>query len=110
HGWQYDAQGLCRRVPALAEAPEHKGRSVPAFPVVEQQGYIWVFMEPGRAPTGLPYSFPHLGDADYGSIRFASEVEATLHATLENMLDVPHPAFLHRGLFRGGPKRPITAI
>jgi phenylpropionate dioxygenase-like ring-hydroxylating dioxygenase large terminal subunit len=110
HGWQYDAQGLCRRVPALGEPPDQKGRSVPAFPTVELQGYVWVFMEPDRAATGAPYSFPHLGDARYGSIRFASEVEATLHATLENMLDVPHTAFLHRGLFRGGPKRPITAI
>ena len=110
HGWQYDARGLCRRVPALAEAPEHEGRSVPAFPAAEQQGYVWVFMEPDRAPSDPPYSFPNLGAAGYGSIRFASEVEATLHATLENMLDVPHTAFLHRGLFRGGPKQPITAI
>jgi phenylpropionate dioxygenase-like ring-hydroxylating dioxygenase large terminal subunit len=110
HGWRYDTQGLCRRVPALGEAPDHKGRSVPAFPAVERQGYVWVFMEPEQAPSSPPYSFPHLGDARYGSIRFASDVEATLQATLENMLDVPHTAFLHRGLFRGGPKRPITAI
>ncbi|HSD11579.1 MAG TPA: aromatic ring-hydroxylating dioxygenase subunit alpha [Candidatus Binatia bacterium] len=110
HGWQYDAQGFCRRVPALAAAPEYKGRSVPAFAAVEQQGYVWVFMDPDLAPSGPPYRFPHLDDAAYGSIRFASEVEGTLHATLENMLDVPHTAFLHRGLFRGGPKRPITAI
>jgi hypothetical protein len=29
------------------------------------------------------------------------EAEGTLQATLENALDVPHTAFLHRGLFRG---------
>ncbi len=49
HGWQYDARGLCRRVPALGEAPDQKGRSVPAFTAVERQGYVWVFMEPDRA-------------------------------------------------------------
>ena len=27
------------------------------------------------------------------------------HAALENALDVPHTAFLHRGLFRGGSTR-----
>jgi hypothetical protein len=43
-------------------------------------------------------------------VRFRSELQATLHAALENMLDVPHTAFLHRGLFRSGPKHKITAI
>jgi len=34
-----------------------------------------------------------------------------LHAAIENALDVPHTAFLHRGLFRGAAKtNPITAI
>ena len=33
-----------------------------------------------------------------------------MHAALENALDVPHTAFLHRGIFRGGKPRPITAV
>jgi len=110
HGWRYDGQGRCRRVPALAETADHKGRSVPTFPTVEQQGYIWVFTDPDRPPSQGPYRFPHLDTPGYASVRFASQTQATLHATLENMLDVQHTAFLHRGLFRGGPKRPITAI
>ena len=110
HGWRYDGHGHCRRVPALAEAADHKGRSVPAFPTVEQQGYVWVFTDPERPPIRGPYRFPHLDTPGYGLARFASAAEATLHATLENMLDVPHTAFLHRGLFRAGPKRSITAI
>lgn len=110
HGWQYDPQGICRRVPALANGSERKGRLVPAYAAVEQQGHVWVYAEPDCSPADRPYSFPYLGAAGYGSVVFASEVEATLYATLENMLDVPHTAFLHRGLFRGGPKRPITAI
>ncbi len=110
HGWQYDGAGRCRRVPALAEASDHKGRAVPAFATVEQQGYVWVFGEPGVAPTSTPFRFPHLDTPGYASARFASEATATMHAVLENMLDVPHTAFLHRGLFRAGPKRAITAV
>ena len=110
HGWQYDAHGTCRRVPALGAEPEHKGRLVTAFPALEQQGYVWVYADADHTPASAPYSFPYLGRAGYGSVRFASEVEATVLATLENMLDVPHTAFLHRRLFRGGPKRPIAAI
>ena len=37
------------------------------------------------------------------------ETESTLHATIENALDVPHTAFLHRGLFRGGKQSEISA-
>ena len=67
-------------------------------------------MDSDRQPSGPPFSFPHLGEPRYGSVRFRSEVQATLPATLENMLDVPHTAFLHRGLFRGGPRRTISAV
>jgi hypothetical protein len=35
--------------------------------------------------------------------------DATLHATIENALDVPHTAFLHRGLFRGG-RDPVEVL
>jgi phenylpropionate dioxygenase-like ring-hydroxylating dioxygenase large terminal subunit len=110
HGWQYDTGGVCRRVPALGAEPENKGRLVPSFPAVEQQGVVWVYADSERPPAGGPYTFPALGAPGYGSVHYASEVEATLYATLENMLDVPHTAFLHRGLFRSGPKRPIAAI
>jgi len=41
---------------------------------------------------------------------FRCDLDATLRASLENALDVPHTAFLHRGLFRGGAPRTITAI
>jgi len=110
HGWQYDGGGVCRHVPALADTEERRGRSVPAYPTLEQQGYVWIYGQAGPTPSSRPFRFPHLETPGYGSVRFESELEATLHATLENMLDVPHTAFLHRGLFRGGPRRPITAI
>ena len=110
HGWQYDSAGVCRLIPALAGAPDHEGRLVPSFATVEQQGLVWVYGEADRAPSVGPYAVPGVGVDGYGCVVFSSEVEATLHATLENMLDVPHTAFLHRGLFRSGPRRPITAI
>jgi phenylpropionate dioxygenase-like ring-hydroxylating dioxygenase large terminal subunit len=110
HGWRYDRRGQCREVPALVAPNELKGRTVQAFPAMEQQGLVWVYMDPERGPTTPPFSFPHVGARGYGLIRFRAEVQATLHATLENMLDVPHTAFLHRGLFRGGPRHKITAI
>src|SRR4051794_1908035 len=108
HGWQYDAEGRCRVVPALRGEPEGKARNVATHAVREQEGYVWVCPEPGVDPAVTPYAFRHLDDARYTSIHVSYDVEATLHAALENVLDVPHTAFLHRGLFRGGTRNAIT--
>ena len=109
HGWQYDAGGRCRAVPALTGEPEGKARNVARHRVVEQQGYVWVCPEPETEPKTAPYAFRHLDEPGYTSIHVSYDVEATLHASLENVLDVPHTAFLHRGLFRGGTRNAITA-
>jgi len=109
HGWQYDADGKCRAVPALSGEIDAKARSVPTYPVVERQGYVWVFAERTTQPASAPYAFRHLDDAGYTSIHVSYDVEASLHAALENVLDVPHTAFLHRGLFRGGKRNAIMA-
>ncbi|MCI0570135.1 MAG: aromatic ring-hydroxylating dioxygenase subunit alpha, partial [Myxococcaceae bacterium] len=43
---------------------------------------------------------PHLDAPGYTTVRREYRVEASMHAVLENALDVPHTAFLHGGLFR----------
>lgn len=104
HGWRFDGEGACRRVPGLAGAPEARGRQVPRHPVIEQQGFIWVYgvaLPPGEAPKGAPYRFPHADDRAYTTVRHTVEAAGSVHAVIENALDVPHTAFLHRGLFRG---------
>ena len=35
-----------------------------------------------------------------GEVVFQRDIDCTMHAALENALDVPHTAFLHGGLFR----------
>jgi phenylpropionate dioxygenase-like ring-hydroxylating dioxygenase large terminal subunit len=110
HGWAYDGDGVCREVPALCGEQTGKGRRVPLFPVREQQGYIWVWADSESAPVGEPFLFPKLDDRAYESVRHESTFTATLHASLENILDVPHTAFLHRGLFRGVKRNKIRAV
>jgi phenylpropionate dioxygenase-like ring-hydroxylating dioxygenase large terminal subunit len=110
HGWAYDNDGTCVGVPALCESGGGETRRVPAFATIESQGFVWVFASPDVEPTSEPFTFPHLDDDSFGKFTLDYEVEASLHATLENMLDVPHTAFLHRGLFRGGTPNEITAV
>ncbi len=110
HGWAYDGAGVCRDVPALSGDATGRARRVKRFPARERDGFIWVFMAPDDEPAVEPFELPHLADRRYTTVRHAVTVPATLHATLENILDVPHTAFLHRGLFRGGRRHPVTAV
>jgi phenylpropionate dioxygenase-like ring-hydroxylating dioxygenase large terminal subunit len=109
HGWQYTAAGRCAKVPGLCGEAAREPRAVPAFAVRERDGLVWVYATPDVEPPGEPFAIPPLGEGAT-EVRRIVDVEAPLHATLENALDVPHTAVLHRGLFRGDrPPVRITA-
>lgn len=103
HGWRFDGDGACRLVPGLVgDDPDRRARRVAAYPVEELDGLVWVWPEADRPPLGRPPRMPQVGAPGYATVRHAASLGTTLHAALENTLDVPHTAFLHRGLFRGG--------
>jgi len=110
HGWRYDGGGACREVPGLLDGSDNNGRSVPAFATIEQDGFVWMWGRADTEPVGLPVRIPHIDDDDYVTILREYDVECTLHAALENALDVPHTAFVHRGDFRGKGSREIEAV
>lgn len=107
HGWRFDGSGACRAVPGLVTEQDVplKARAAEAYPAVEQEGYVWVYSTPGETPAAGPYRLPHLDDPWYTTVRREFRVASTLHAVVENALDVPHTAFLHGGLFRTAEKK-----
>jgi phenylpropionate dioxygenase-like ring-hydroxylating dioxygenase large terminal subunit len=111
HGWQFDAQGVCRAVPGLCDFAVQPARNVPAFAATEQDGFVWVWAEPGLAPAAPPPRFPYLHAAGYVSITGEARVEASLPDAAENFLDGTHTHFVHAGLIRTeGQRREVSAI
>jgi phenylpropionate dioxygenase-like ring-hydroxylating dioxygenase large terminal subunit len=110
HGWRFDGRGACREVPGLLDGGDAGGRTVPAFATCEQDGFVWVWGRAAAEPADLPVRVPHAGDPDYLVVLRHYDVECTLHAALENALDVPHTAFVHRGDFRGKESHEIEAV
>ncbi|MEA2826635.1 MAG: hypothetical protein QOG43_1074 [Actinomycetota bacterium] len=103
HGWRFDGSGACRSVPGLVgDSADRRARRVETFPVVERDGFVWVRPDGDGGDPGPGFHFPHVDEAGYTTVRRRLAVDAGLHAALENTLDVPHTAFLHGGLFRGG--------
>jgi phenylpropionate dioxygenase-like ring-hydroxylating dioxygenase large terminal subunit len=111
HGWQFDREGVCRAIPGLiGEATHERGRRAPAYPTMERDGWIWVWASTETTPTEAPFAFPRVEGAGWTTVDRRVSAPGTLHATLENALDVPHTAFLHGGLFRTEKTRnPIDA-
>jgi len=109
HGWRFDGTGTCRAIPSLKGDCERKARNTPSYPTIEQQGFVWAYSTPGTSPqgepaSGVPTSRPHrfafADDPSYVTVRQQFDQNGTLYSCIENALDVPHTAFLHRGLFR----------
>lgn len=100
HGWRFDREGACRAIPALVGEPGQRGRRAPRFAVEERQGFVFVWATPDANPTREPHHFAYADAPGYTTVRQTVVARATLWSTIENALDVPHTAFLHRGLFR----------
>lgn len=113
HGWRFDGDGRCTGVPGLLDssAASSSTRDLPSHHTCEQDGFVWVWGEEGGRPDRdpLPIPNPEGFGVNAGEVVFGYDLDCTLHAALENALDVPHTAYLHRGIFRGGEARELTA-
>lgn len=109
HGWRYDAEGRLVEVPALPEpeAVQHE-HSVKRFPLLEQDGFIWVSVNEVN-PATAPPTFPRLGHAGWTSFTMKTLFRAPIEACLENFLDVPHATYLHRYWFRSPTSSAVRA-
>jgi phenylpropionate dioxygenase-like ring-hydroxylating dioxygenase large terminal subunit len=108
HGWCWAADGHCTRIPSACGGSTEAIR-VKSYSVAEQQGFIWVWMADAETsePIGGPPQFPHFGERGWRHFIMERILEADAFHCVENFLDVPHTAHVHRGLFRGEESKEI---
>ncbi|MBA1194429.1 MAG: aromatic ring-hydroxylating dioxygenase subunit alpha [Pseudomonas sp.] len=97
HGWRYNAQGQCTRVPAH---PERSGpashRLVYRHHAQERYGYVWVSLEAPQRP--LP-ELPQWEDDSYRKVYAGPyHYKANALRSLENFIDASHFPFVHAHL------------
>lgn len=98
HGWEFGADGACRRIPFNPDATLDRFAAT-ALPVVVAGGFVWVFT--GFEGTGHPTYSPILDgptDATGALARMDHVEDWDCHWTraMENMLDFPHLPYVHR--------------
>jgi phenylpropionate dioxygenase-like ring-hydroxylating dioxygenase large terminal subunit len=108
HGWCFDGSGACVAIPGIGRDVTER-RGVGAHAAVERDGMVWFWTEPDEEPTSEPFRLPDLGPG-MRQVVLRYDIDATMHAAIENTLDVPHTAFLHRGLLRGAEPNEIRAV
>jgi len=99
HGWRFDGQGHCTKVPGSNECAKISAKN---YSVREEEGLIWACL--ADTPAKFPKLPPEVKDTNYDSFWWQIPAsKASVGDVIENVLDPIHPYFLHPGLVR--PKR-----
>jgi phenylpropionate dioxygenase-like ring-hydroxylating dioxygenase large terminal subunit len=104
HGWQYNSEGECVRIPAQTATDRKsipKKARVDSYPVEEHYGWVWVFLGdlPAAERPPIP-AFPEYEDtANWRCIRGEWDWDADQARVIENGLDFAHAPFVHAGRF-----------
>ena len=96
HGLCFDAKGECVANPYGPKAPPRA--QVRAFPLVEQQGIVWIWMgDPARADAAFVPDLAQMGDeANWHAARGYLHTPCNYQLGVDNLLDLTHPEFLHQ--------------
>jgi vanillate O-demethylase monooxygenase subunit len=95
HGVKFDTAGRCTEVPA--QAANHPTMCVKSYPLVERDGFVWVWMGPADeadASTILPAPWHH--DPNWVPSRGYQFWNAHVSLMADNLLDFGHLPFVHR--------------
>lgn len=102
HGWVYGQNGHVESIPSENghEAVSKRQLRAKTYPVLEQDGYVYVCLSPGSKTPAQPRLLAYL-DADLkGHVRLQNRFRNSLANCVENYIDVPHTAYVHHGIFR----------
>lgn len=104
HGFRFDAEGVCREVPALgSKGRVPKGLCLDTIPLFEQSGWIFGWWGDGPPVPPRPDLF-EVFDATWAGRSHAKDWDVHITRAIENQLDVAHLPFVHRKSIGAGGK------
>lgn len=101
HGWTYNQEGQVTHVPSEGEGAPKLRYRIRSYPVVEQDGCLWIWMGKGAPKTATPpFRFPNFSAQGWSHYFMKTNFENEVTHLAENFVDVPHTVFVHKGWFR----------
>lgn len=109
HGWRYDAEGICVKIPANNALTSVMKPKIKAYSVRESAGIVWVSLE--ESPHFSVPVFPEFEDPNYRLVRGPAYDWATsAPRRLENFVDFSHFAFVHDGSIGSRSQPEVIAV
>lgn len=94
HGLVYNPAGKVIWAPGQDHFPA--GAQVRAYPIVEQHGWVWIWMgEPALAATVPPPNYDKYDDPNWASYDELIPIKSNYFLVVDNLLDLSHLPFLH---------------
>jgi phenylpropionate dioxygenase-like ring-hydroxylating dioxygenase large terminal subunit len=116
HGFEYDASGACRLIPANGrDVIPPSATRVDGYPAREAHGFVWLFYGEPRSAEDYP-EIPWFDDVDasFSRTTIASRWNAHYSRAIENQLDVVHLPFVHHNTIGRGNRTlvdgPVTVL
>ncbi len=95
HGFAFGDDGVCTRVPAQSAIPQRA--RVRSFPVLEKDGWIWVWT--GDPDLADPQDVPDthwMTDPGWATVTHSVRFDCRADLIHDNLLDLTHESFLHK--------------
>jgi phenylpropionate dioxygenase-like ring-hydroxylating dioxygenase large terminal subunit len=104
HGWLFNGDGACERIPSLGPLSKIPRRSrIDAYPVKERYGLVFVFLgdlPDEERPTIMPVA--EYGQEGWRTLSMRYRWKANYVRLVENQSDPSHVEYVHAGFGRGG--------
>jgi len=102
HGLTFDGSGDCVFIPGQDSIPPQA--CVRAFPVIERQGFVWVWPgDPDQIDESTLIDYPWNDDAENWPVIYGRKtVQCNYMLLIDNLMDLTHIPFVHRHTIGGG--------
>ncbi|AFY67546.1 aromatic ring-hydroxylating dioxygenase subunit alpha [Geitlerinema sp. PCC 7407] len=98
HGWEFDSQGECAKIPYLPPSQKLPCAKARSYPICDRYNLLWIF--PGDPALAETTPVPHIAEFDqpgYLMVPVTGHFKAHFSICNENSMDVFH-GFLHENL------------
>jgi phenylpropionate dioxygenase-like ring-hydroxylating dioxygenase large terminal subunit len=109
HGMVFDGTGKCVGIPGQDHVPE-KAR-VPAFPVIERDHFIWIWMGAAdRADPARIVDASYHNDTEHWPERHDKlHIKGSYLLMVDNLMDLTHLGYVHSKTIGGNPAQHVDA-
>jgi vanillate O-demethylase monooxygenase subunit len=103
HGLEFDSAGTCVQVPGSKGKIPERAR-VRSYPTSVKGDYVWIWMgDAGKADEALIVNYPNEAIREWPREYDRLHIKASYLMVLENLMDLSHLAYLHKGSIGGAP-------